>query len=150
MACPREVKPIPPNAGSPSFAHRDDPASMRSIHFQCFGMLKVYQNRVSQVTCYQNVMRALHQQFSHIRIAFLGNPQLRPAIARLSPTGPQPKVGAGISAAAESIRVVHREHIGQRGECAHSMHLLQRLGLRISTVAYALDLLVVFPDAFAD
>src|SRR5260370_587793 len=95
-------------------------------------------------------MRALHQQLSHVRIPFLGDAQLRPAIARLSPPGPQSEVGAGIPAPAESMRVVHRQHIRQCGQGPHSVHLLQQLYLPVRTLPPLLGLFVVLPDALPD
>ena len=51
---------------------------------------------------------------------------------------------------AARVVLFHVQHIGECGQCPHSMHLLQQLDLRVSTLPDVLDLFVVVPDALVD
>src|SRR5579864_7978032 len=61
----------------------------------------------------QNVLRALHQQGSQIRVAFLADVHLRFALSRVSPSWLQSQIAAHVATLAKAMWVFQRQQEGQ-------------------------------------
>ena len=95
----------------------------------------------------ENMVRSLHQQGSQIRIALFADVHLRFALPRVSAPRLQPEVATRIPALAETMRILQRQHVGQRDQRAYSLDLLQQRSLRIALLGDSFDLLVVLSNA---
>lgn len=94
----------------------------------------------------EDVVRALNQQTSEVRVAGVGDAELRFVISRLTSTWTQAQIAPHIATSSEPFLAAEGQHEGQGGEVADAMNFQQRLRLRILELAELLDLLVVLLD----
>ena len=94
----------------------------------------------------QDVVGALDQQTSEIRVASLGDAELRIAFAGLAAFWTEPKIAAYVPAAPESCPVAKRQNEGKRGDVTDSMDRHHGLGLAILGLGHALDLAIILLD----
>jgi hypothetical protein len=94
----------------------------------------------------QNVVRPLHHQGSQVTVSFLADMELRLATARIPAPGTQTQITAHVAAAAKSVRVFQRQHIGQGDQRSHTFHLLEQADLGVVFLGDLLDLPVVCGD----
>lgn len=94
----------------------------------------------------QNVMRSLHQHFPQVGVAFLGDPQLGLALARIAAPGSQAHLTADIATLLKSLFVFHCQHKGKSDQRSDSAHLLQEFSLRIINPGDLLDFVITILD----
>ena len=90
-------------------------------------------------------MCTLHQQLAQIRIAALGDPQLRIASAALSLPGPQAQESRHIAAVREPLGPAQRKYEGHRSERADPRYAGQTIYLGLLTGQLA-NLLIIVSD----
>jgi len=129
-------------------SHRDDGPQRRLLAALALGQSPLPERRVFAVVA-QNMMGALHQQLAHIRIAALGNPQLRVARATLPLLRPQSQKSGGIAAVRQSLYPAQRQHERQRGKSADAGNTFQPHQLRMAPGQLS-DFLIVAGELFAD
>src|SRR5205823_12054451 len=72
------------------------------------------------------------------------------ALAGVSPSWLQSHIAAHVAALAKTMRILQRQHVSERDQRPHALHLVQPCHLRITLPGDLLDLLVVFVNPFAE
>jgi uncharacterized repeat protein (TIGR01451 family) len=100
----------------------------------------------------QNVVRPLHHQGSQVTVSFLADVELGLAAARIPAPGTQPQI-AHVAAAAKSVRVFQRQHIGQGDQRSHTFQpatgtsaLLDKWTVAKPELGSSVDAKLVAPD----
>ena len=94
----------------------------------------------------QDVVRALDQQTSQIRVASLGDAELRIAFTGLAAFRSQTKVATDVSTASESALIAERQDKRKRGDVADPMDGHHGLCLDILGLSESLNILVILLD----
>ena len=91
-------------------------------------------------------MRSLHQQPAQVQVPFLGDAQLRLALARFAALRPQAHLAAHVAAFLKPAAIFQRQHERQSDPGSDSADLLHKSGFRILFPGDLLDVPVAFPD----